>query len=66
MSKPKIVIQPDPMREELKQIKQRQKQRKEQGIPKNVTNTQLYEMLFDILENQARIMNYLEREKFSG
>ncbi|HOV79350.1 MAG TPA: hypothetical protein PK728_04530 [Bacillota bacterium] len=66
MSKPKIVIQPDPMREELKQIKQRQLQRKEHDTPAKVTNEMLYEMLFDVLENQARIMNYLERGKFSG
>ena len=66
MSKPKIDIQPDPMQEELRIIKQRQQQRKEQGIPAKATNEMLYEMLSDVLENQARIMNYLERGKFSG
>jgi hypothetical protein len=65
MSRPKFVIQPDLMQEELKEIKQRQLQRKEQSTLTNVTNEILYEMLKDILENQARIINYLEYGKFS-
>jgi len=65
MSRPKFAIQPDLMREELKEIKQHQLQRKEQGTLTNVTNEILYEMLSDILENQARIMNYLEYGNFS-
>lgn len=65
MSRPKLVIKPDQATEEWKAIKQRQRLRKEQGTPMKVTNEMLYEMLSDILENQARLMNYLERGKFS-
>lgn len=49
------------MRIEAEQIKTRQKTRKAAGVPKNVTPEMLYEMLFDILENQARIENKLNR-----
>ena len=55
------------MRKELDEIKARQKQRKAQkGPQEEATNNVLYTMLSDILENQARIMNYLEKEKFNG
>ena len=55
------------MRKELDEIKARQKQRKAQkGPQEEATNNVLYTMLSDILENQARIMNYLEKEKFKG
>lgn len=64
-NKPKhFHIPANPMRIELEQIKQRQRQRKQQE-PEKVTNKMLYEMLSDVLENQARIMNYLERGKFN-
>ncbi len=43
---------------------QRQKERKTKK-PEKITIELLYEMLSDVLENQARIMNYLERGKFN-
>lgn len=49
----------DPMRVELEQIKQRQKDRKAKGLPKNIANEYLAQMLSDVLENQARIENML-------
>lgn len=49
----------DPQRQELDAIKARQKARKEAGVPAQVTNKELYQMLSDILENQAKIENRL-------
>lgn len=46
--------------EELRQIKARQRARKQAGKPAKVSNETLYEMLSDILENQARIENILK------
>jgi hypothetical protein len=55
MSQPKrIHIPADPKRLELEAIKERQRQRKANGKPSKVTNEILYEMLIDVLENQAR------------
>lgn len=51
----------DPKRLELEQIKQRQKQRKQEGKPAKVANDILYEMLSDVLENQARFENMLKK-----
>ena len=60
----KFHVPANPMRIELDQIKKRQKERKTKK-PEKITNELLYEMLSDVLENQARIMNYLERGKFN-
>lgn len=49
----------NPINEELRQIKARQKARKQAGKPAKVTNEMLYEMQLDILENQARQENML-------
>ncbi|GBF34157.1 hypothetical protein DCCM_3269 [Desulfocucumis palustris] len=49
------------MRVELEQIKQRQVQRKQEGKPSKITNDMIYEMLSDVLENQARIENMLRK-----
>ena len=54
-------IPADPMRVELDEIKARQQQRKHAGIPGTVKKTNLYQMLSDILENQARIENKLNQ-----
>lgn len=55
MSQPKrIHIPADPKRLGLEAIKERQRQRKANGKPSKVTNEILYEMLIDVLENQAR------------
>lgn len=55
MSQPKrIHIPADPKRLKLEAIKERQRQRKANGKPSKVTNEILYEMLIDVLENQAR------------
>jgi len=53
------------MREELDEIKARQKARKQAGIPPKVTMEMLYEMQLDILENQARrpVFNALRRQE---
>ena len=61
----KINIPIDHKRLELEQIKQRQRERK-QNKPVKTTNEQLFDMLSDVLENQARIINFLERGKFNG
>ena len=45
-------------KEELKQIKQRQTERKD-NKPSKVGNEELWQMGSDILENQARIENKL-------
>lgn len=50
----------DPANEELRQIKARQKARKQAGIPAKVTNDMLYQVGLDILENQARQENMLK------
>lgn len=47
------------MNEELRQIKARQKVRKQAGIPAKVTNEMIYQQNMDILENQARQENML-------
>ncbi len=52
------------MRVELDAIKKKQKERKEEK-PEKITNELLYGMLSDVLENQARIMNYMEKGKFN-
>lgn len=49
----------DKMRVELDEIKNRQKVRKQAGKPVKVSNETIYEMLSDILENQARQENML-------
>jgi len=54
-----VRIPADKMREELDEIKARQKARKQAGIPPKVTMEMLYEMQLDILENQARQENML-------
>lgn len=57
---PKIFhISTDPAAEELRQIKSRQKARKQAGKPTKVTLEMIYEQNSDILENQARIENKL-------
>jgi len=61
----KVNIPTDQKRLELDEIKKRQKQRK-QNKPSKITNDMIYEILSDVLENQARIMNFLERGKFNG
>ncbi|MCL5290301.1 MAG: hypothetical protein M1489_04610 [Firmicutes bacterium] len=63
--KGKVIFSERPEIKELKEIKTRQKARKKEGKPAKITNDMLYEMLSDVLENQARIMNYLERGKFN-
>lgn len=60
MSDPTITIVPDQQVEQLKDIKQRQKQRVQQGKTK-YTVDEIGGMLSDILENQARAEN--ERAK---
>lgn len=61
MSQPKrIHIPANPKRIELEAIKECQRQRKARGKPQKVTNEMLYEMLMDILENQARHENWLK------
>ena len=55
----KINIPVDNMRLELEEIKTRQKQRKSNNKSKP-TNNDIYEMLIDVLENQARIENMLK------
>lgn len=52
-------IPADPMRVELEQIKQRQRNRKTNGIPKDPSNEYLAQMLSDVLENLARVENQL-------
>jgi hypothetical protein len=50
----------DKMRVELEEIKQRQLDRKNNLVDnKKITNQMLYHMLYDILENQARLENKL-------
>jgi len=56
----KINIPVDNMRLELNQIKLRQKERKLNDTIKP-TNKDIYEMLIDVLENQARIENMLNK-----
>lgn len=57
---PKTFHKPvDPMNEELRQIKARQKARKQAGTPAKVTNEMIYQMSLDILENQSRQENML-------
>jgi hypothetical protein len=60
----KFHVPAKPMRVELDAIKARQKERKAKK-PEKITNDLLYEMLSDVLENQARIMNFLEKGKFN-
>ena len=56
----KINIPIDNMRVELEEIKTRQKQRKQNDEFIKPTNNDIYEMLIDVLENQARIENMLK------
>lgn len=56
-----IHIPADPANEELRQIKARQKARKDAGTPAKITLEMIYEQNIDILENQARIENRLTR-----
>lgn len=59
---PKAFHRPaDQARQDLAAIKARQKARKEAGVPAQVTNKELYQMLSDILENQAKIENMLTK-----
>lgn len=51
----------DPFKQEHREIKARQRDRKTKGKPGKVSNEMLYEMLSDILENQARIENMLNK-----
>lgn len=60
----KFHVPANPMRVELDEIKKRQKERKTKK-PEKVTNELIYNMLSDVLENQARIMNFLEKGKFN-
>lgn len=55
-----IRISANPKRLELEAIKQRQRKRKAAGKPSKVTNEILYEMLMDVLENQARHEDWLK------
>lgn len=48
----------DPANEELRQIKAQQKARR-QSPPKNPSLSDIYSMLSDVLENQARNENML-------
>jgi hypothetical protein len=57
----KFHVPADHMRVELDAIKDRQKDRKQAEAPEKVTNEMLYEMLFDVIENQARIENALNK-----
>lgn len=43
---------------EIVEVKRRQRERRSTGRPKRITNEMLYDMLSDVLENQA----YLENE----
>jgi len=62
MPQPKhIHIPANPKRIELEAIKERQRQRKAHGKPQKVTNEMIYEMLMDILENQARHEDWLKK-----
>lgn len=45
----------------VKDIKVRQRSRKETGKPQKVTGDILYQMLYDILENQANAENMLKK-----
>jgi hypothetical protein len=54
-----ISIPASPSTIELREIKKRQLDRK-QDPSKKVTNEELYQMLFDILENQARQENRIK------
>jgi len=56
----KINIPIDNMRVELEEIKTRQKQRKQNDEFIKPTNKDIYNMLLDVLENQARIENMLK------
>jgi hypothetical protein len=60
----KFHVPANPMRVELDKIKKRQRERKAKK-PEKITIELLYEMLSDVLENQARIMNFLEKGKFN-
>jgi hypothetical protein len=57
----KIHIPADPTRVELDAIKARQVVRVKSGIPAQVKDEELYQMLFDVLENQARTENKLNK-----
>lgn len=54
-----FLVKKSPQLVELEQIKQRQKERKQKGLPKNVTLEYVAQMLSDVLENQARTENIL-------
>lgn len=57
---PKAVNIPvNPANEELRQIKARQKARQKIGKPQKVSLDDVYQMLSDVLENQARQENML-------
>lgn len=56
-----IQIPADPRRQELDAIKARQRARKAAGTPGNVTNKEIWQMLYDILENQKRIESKMDK-----
>lgn len=56
-------IPANPATTELKDIKKRQLERKTEGKPAEITNEVLYDMLFDVLENLARVENALNKQK---
>lgn len=51
----------DPARLEAEAIAARQRARKLAGTPGQVSDRELYQMLFDILENQSRLERKLDK-----
>lgn len=51
----------DQLRVNVEAVKTRQKERMKTGKPQNISLNNIYQMLFDVLENQAQLENKINQ-----